>query len=125
MPQKSDHDHPADAADRAGLAPGNAPPADALKPAPVPVELKAAELRAASPLGPDELIRMAHEAADGHLLGQARALDAIRLAINIDAPGYNIFVSGLRTREERDSILRLVAERAALMPTPGDWIYVN
>ena len=125
MPQKSDHDHPAAAADRAGVAPVNAQPADALTPAPAPVELKAAELRAASPLGPDELVRMAREAADGRLLGQARALDAIRLAINIDAPGYNVFVSGLRTREERDSILRLVAERAALMSTPGDWVYVN
>ena len=48
MPQKSDNEHPADAADRAGPAPGNAPPADALKTAPAPVELKAAELRAAT-----------------------------------------------------------------------------
>jgi len=59
------------------------------------------------------------------LLGQKRAVDAIRLAIGIDAPGYNVYVSGLRTREERGTVLRLLEEKAASMPTPGDWVYVN
>ena len=62
--------------------------------------------------------------ADG-LLGQERALDAVRLAIGIDAPGYNVFVTGLRTRQERGTVLRLLEEQAARMPTPGDWVYVN
>ena len=35
------------------------------------------------------------------LLGQQRALDAVRMAIGIDAPGYNVFVSRVRTRRER------------------------
>jgi predicted ATP-dependent protease len=96
-----------------------------LKAAEPPVELAAERLRGASPLPPEELERMAREGHDQRLLGQSRALDAIRLAIGIDAPGYNVFVSGLRTREERDSILRLLEERAAAMPTPGDWVYVN
>ncbi|HJU29075.1 MAG TPA: Lon-like protease helical domain-containing protein, partial [Candidatus Binataceae bacterium] len=59
------------------------------------------------------------------LLGQQRAMDAIRLAIGIEAPGYNVFVSCLRTREERGTVLRLLEEKAATMPTPGDWVYVN
>jgi type IV secretory pathway VirB4 component len=29
------------------------------------------------------------------IIGQERALDAIRLGLEIDSPGYNIFVSGL------------------------------
>ncbi len=96
-----------------------------LKAAEPPVELAPEQLRGAPPATPEELERMAREGHDRHLLGQSRALDAIRLAIGIDAPGYNVFVSGLRTREERDTILRLLEERAAAMPTPGDWVYVN
>ncbi len=88
-------------------------------------ELKAAELRARVPLDADELLR-ASESLDVHdLLGQNRALEAIRLAIGIDAPGYNVFISGLRTRSERESALKLLDEKAAQMPTPGDWVYVN
>src|SRR5258707_34377 len=97
----------------------------ALKTAPPPVELMASELRGASPIPPDELLRLSRNGEGDHLLGQERALDAVRLGIGIDAPGYNVFVSGLRTRAERDSILRLLRERASTMPTPGDWVYVN
>ncbi len=96
-----------------------------LKPAAAAAELRAGELRGVSPVPPAELEGLARDRQDRHLLGQGRALDAIRLAIGIDAPGYNVYVSGLRTREERDTILRLLEERAAAMATPGDWVYVN
>src|SRR5579863_8289252 len=84
---------------------------------PPPAELDAAELRGRVPLDAASLERAA--ASDGvvELFGQGRALDAIRLAIGIDAPGYNVFVSGLRSRQERDSVLRLLTEKAAAMPT--------
>src|SRR5882757_9339469 len=94
-------------------------------PAPVHPELSAAELKIVLPLGGDALERAASNDGVVELFGQNRALDAIRLAIGIDAPGYNVFVSGLRTRPERESILRLLREKAATMPTPGDWVYVN
>ena len=94
----------------------------ALKSAAPPIELKTADLRGASPIDPAELLRLSHDGEGDYLLGQNRALDAIRLGIGIDAPGYNVFVSGLRTRAERDSILRLLQERASKMPTPGDWV---
>jgi ATP-dependent Lon protease len=99
--------------------------AQALKPAAASEELKASDLRARVPLDPSDLVR-AYESLDAaDLLGQQRALDAIRLAIGIDAPGYNVFISGLRTRNERESALRLLDEKATTMPTPGDWVYVN
>jgi ATP-dependent Lon protease len=95
-------------------------------PAPSHPELAASELRGVCPLTSDELLRTAAAGADGDgLLGQERALDAIRLAIGIGAPGYNVFVTGLRTRAERGTVLRLLEEQAARMPTPGDWVYVN
>ena len=96
----------------------------ALKAAPAPVELAAGEVRGRSPLSPEELVRSAHDGA-GELLGQQRALGAVRMAVGIGAPGYNVFVSRIRTRREREPILRILREQAAAMPTPGDWVYVN
>jgi predicted ATP-dependent protease len=101
------------------------PANDERKPAPPPIELKAVELRGKAPVSADELLQFAAAADNGQLLGQERALDAIRLATGIDAPGYNVFVTGLRSRAERDSILQLLEAKAATMPTPGDWVYVN
>ena len=96
-----------------------------LQPAEPARELTPAELRGSAPISSEELARAAEEEQATELLGQGRALDAIRLAIGIDAPGYNVFVSGLRTRHERESVLRLLDEKAATMPTPGDWVYVH
>jgi predicted ATP-dependent protease len=101
-----------------------APQEQALEAAAPPVELRADELRGHSPLGPDELVKAARDGAH-ELLGQQRALDAVRMAIGISAPGYNVFVSRVRSRRERESIVRILQQRAAAMPTPGDWVYVN
>ena len=98
---------------------------NALLPATAPTELAASELRIPLPLDAAGLERAASSDGLVDLFGQGRALDGVRLAIGIDAPGYNVYVSGLRTRPERDSILRLLQEKAATMPTPGDWVYVN
>ncbi len=101
--------------DGKGSAPKAAPPAR---------ELSVAELRVTIPLDGAALERAANDGMM-ELFGQSRALNAIRLAIGIDAPGYNVFVSGLRTRHERDSVMSLLNAKAATMPTPGDWVYVN
>src|SRR5579885_487467 len=99
--------------------------AQALKPAAASEELKASDLRARVPLDPSDLVR-AYESLDAaDLLGQQLALDAIRLAIGFHPPGDNVFISVLRTRNERESALRLLDEKATTMPTPGDWVYVN
>lgn len=96
-----------------------------LKSAVAPVELKASELHGLAPLQPQALEQAAASTLDSQLLGQERALDAIRLGIGIQAPGYNVFVTGIRGFTEREPILRLLREKAARMPTPGDWVYVN
>jgi len=96
-----------------------------LAPASPPVELAAADLRLKLPVDAAELERAASQGQVEELLGQGRALDAIRLAIGVGGPGYNVFVSGLRTRQERDTVVRLLTEKAATMPTPGDWVYVH
>jgi predicted ATP-dependent protease len=105
----------------------NSPPANPpeLKPAPPAKELSPSELRGAPPLSPDELIAASKNGDGEELLGQGRAFNAIRMAIGIAGPGYNVFVSGVRSREERESVMRLLNEKAASMPVPGDWVYVH
>ncbi len=95
------------------------------KPAPSPIELLPADLRGASPLSSDELVAASKNGHGEELLGQGRAFNAIRMAIGIGGPGYNVFVSGARSREERESVMKLLTEKAATMPTPGDWVYVH
>src|SRR5258708_13620003 len=82
--------------------PAPAPQERAPEPAPPPVELRAEELRGHSPLGPDELVKAARDGAH-ELLGQQRALDPVRMAIGIGAPGYNVFVTPVPSRPERES----------------------
>ena len=59
------------------------------------------------------------------LIGQERAVDAIRFAMRMRRKGYNIYalgVSGTGRRTLVDDLLRLQAEAE---PTPPDWCYVN
>src|SRR5271166_5757028 len=95
------------------------------KPASKPIELPPAELRGAPPLTSDELVAASKTGPGEELLGQGRAFNAIRMAIGIGGPGYNVFISGVRSREERESVMKLLAQKAATMPTPGDWVYVH
>jgi hypothetical protein len=101
------------------------PKAVAPKPAAQPIELPPSELRGAPPLTSEELVVASKSGSGEELLGQGRAFNAIRMAIGIGGPGYNVFVSGVRSREERDSVMKLLAQKAATMPTPGDWVYVH
>jgi predicted ATP-dependent protease len=57
--------------------------------------------------------------------GQERALAALELGIGIAGRGYNIFVSGLTGAEKLETLRRWVQRRAAVAPTPGDWVYVH
>ena len=42
------------------------------------------------------------------IIGQERALDAIRLGLEIDSPGYNIFVSGLTGTGKTTTLKKLL-----------------
>jgi lon-related putative ATP-dependent protease len=58
------------------------------------------------------------------LIGQARAVSAISYALAVDRRGYNLFVVGDPGSGRTTYALREIKERAALMPSPDDWIYV-
>ncbi len=91
---------------------------------------------AVAPLGPDRLIArcdpQALDFADTReltpfegVLGQDRALEAIRFAADIGHSGYNLFVMGPPGSGKHSTLDRLLRERAAEDRPPRDWIYVN
>lgn len=62
--------------------------------------------------------------SDG-LIGQNRAIDAIRLSANITDRDFNLFVAGPEGVGRHSAVRQLLAEEAARRPTPDDWVYVN
>ncbi|MFQ5600304.1 MAG: Lon protease family protein [Candidatus Krumholzibacteriia bacterium] len=59
------------------------------------------------------------------IIGQARALAALRLGLEIDSPGYNIFVVGLTGTGKTTTIRRLFEELNLVGDIPQDLCYVN
>ncbi len=59
------------------------------------------------------------------LIGQARALDAIRLSSQIPHRDFNLFVLGPSGTGKHTAVLKLLADQAATRVLPPDWVYVN
>lgn len=59
------------------------------------------------------------------IIGQDRAVEAIRFGLDIQSPGFNIFVMGPTGSGRRSSIKRIVEDKAAHEPVPQDWVYVT
>jgi lon-related putative ATP-dependent protease len=64
------------------------------------------------------------EAMDG-LLGQDRALEAIRFGTQIEKPGFNLFVIGQPDARMRQTVESLLRKAAKDQLRPSDWVYVN
>jgi len=91
---------------------------------------------AVRPLQPDQLYRLTDlsslkfsttaelQPIDG-LVGQARALEAIRFGTQIGKAGFNLFVIGPNGARMQDSVKAVLAEEARGKPSPSDWVYVN
>jgi lon-related putative ATP-dependent protease len=59
------------------------------------------------------------------VIGQARALEAIRFGMGIAREGYNLFALGPSGTGKRTLLYRLIERRAAEEPVPSDWCYVH
>ncbi len=59
------------------------------------------------------------------VLGQERAVEAIRFGIGIHRSGYNLFALGPPAAGKHTIVREFVTRRAASEPTPSDWCYVN
>ncbi len=88
------------------------------------------------PLGVDALCRLCdpkslgfkttEELEDPHrIIGQDRAVEAIRFGVGIAKDGYNMFALGPSGTGKYSVIRQFLDHRAAEMPTPPDTCYVN
>ena len=59
------------------------------------------------------------------IVGQDRALEAIRLGVGIGHGGYNLFVLGPAGAGKRTMLERIIGVRANAEPAPDGWCYVN
>lgn len=59
------------------------------------------------------------------LIGQARAVEAIRLSADMRHRRFNLFVHGPEGTGRHAAATRLLKEAAARRPVPDDWVYVH
>ena len=59
------------------------------------------------------------------LVGQSRALEAIRFGTQVDKTGFNLFVIGPNGARMQDAVKALLAGEARAKSSPPDWVYVN
>ncbi len=59
------------------------------------------------------------------IFGQTRAVEALRFAVGIEDPGYNLFVLGTPGSNRHGIVRRLLEEHALMCETAMDWCYVN
>ena len=63
---------------------------------------------------------------DGHeLLGQKRAMDALKFGIGIKHDGYNLYVLGSTGLGKNTTVKKILAKESAAAETPSDWCYIN
>ena len=61
----------------------------------------------------------------GNMLGQDRAVEAIRFGVAVEHDGYNLFVLGPPGTGRHSFVQQFLAQKAIAKPTPSDWCYVN
>ena len=58
-------------------------------------------------------------------IGQKRALRSIEFGLEVDGPGFNIYISGETGTGKASTIASILNKRAKSEPKPNDWVYVN
>ena len=58
-------------------------------------------------------------------IGQGRAVEAVYFGVDIDRPGFNLFVLGEAGSGCHALVRRLLEEKASSLPPAGDWCYVH
>ena len=59
------------------------------------------------------------------LVGQDRAIEAVKFSIGIRRQGFNLFALGPSGTGKHSLVMDLLRQKAASEPTPADWCYVN
>ncbi len=58
------------------------------------------------------------------IIGQERAIEAIRVGVGIEHEGYNLFALGPNGTGKHTAVYQYLSQKAAQEPTPDDWCYV-
>ena len=64
------------------------------------------------------------EPVDG-FAGQQRAVNAVHFGSRIEKSGFNLFAIGSVGSRMRDTVTAMLKSKAADLPMPSDWVYVN
>ncbi len=59
------------------------------------------------------------------IIGQERAVSALRFGLGIRQAGFNIFVAGPPGAGKMTAVQSFIGQVAHLLPTPPDWCYLN
>ncbi len=59
------------------------------------------------------------------IIGQGRAVKALRFGLRIKSKGFNIYTSGMPGTGRKTTVEGFIRELAKDMPVPDDWVYVN
>ena len=59
------------------------------------------------------------------VIGQDRALEAIRFAVGMERPGYNLYALGPEGTGRHTAVRLILEEHAAKAPRPPDWCYIS
>ena len=70
-------------------------------------------------------VARAETTGNGGLVGQERALRALKLAVEIRHEDFNLFVLGPQGTGRHTTVEQILRTHAATRETPGDWVYVN
>lgn len=59
------------------------------------------------------------------IIGQTKAIEAMRFGIGIQREGYNLYVLGPHGTGKHSAIRQFLEQKAVTEPRPSDWCYVN
>jgi len=65
------------------------------------------------------------ETASKIIIGQQRAVKALKLGLSMKAHGFNIYVSGAPGTGKQTAVTNYIEQQAMSEPAPCDWCYVN
>ncbi|MCD6317925.1 AAA family ATPase [Candidatus Aerophobetes bacterium] len=58
------------------------------------------------------------------VIGQERAVKSIEFGLNIEAPGYNIYITGMSDTGRTSAVREILEKISPEMKTPSDWCYI-
>ncbi|GAB4331286.1 MAG: ATP-binding protein [Calditrichia bacterium] len=87
-------------------------------------ELKSRQLKKSIPLNHLPFVTTDEIEPLSDIIGQERAIRAIKLALEMEHSGYNVFVTGISGTGKTTIVNDLLEKMAQERPVPPDWVYV-